>query len=403
MPEPSQPAVVLAPPHDTIMPAYPEDKTTIPVFLGCDDNFLPHALAVIASVMAHASPENNYDLFIVQSGIPQERMNVAAEWMRRYPNATFRFVDIEPYFKSVQDTLTVTREYSVAAFFRIFAPALFSQYKRIAYLDSDIAVLGDVAEFYHFDLEGMEAGAIKDLVTVSQSQCNQSVAEFWQTQLGKTPGEDYFFSGGLVMDLEMMRRNNTEQKILERVGKIKGSKLPDQDVMNSVLNGKVKMLPCAWNCLDWMCDEEEEAPNFLLLKEEFLHDIRAARRDVKVVHFAEKKPWTMEYRGKNADKYWTYAAETPFYSQLLDQLRRECNPLKLWWRRLLTRMQEGHFITKQRTVPGNKRGKYEARLRNLRWRRKGLARQKKFVEELLRTGKIPVRRQTKIIEKGGNV
>lgn len=384
MQEQPKKAVVLAPPRDVVVPAYPDGPATIPVFLGCDDNFLPHALAVIASVMTHASPENRYDLFIVQSGIPRGRMDAAAAWMERYPNATLRFVDIDPCLEKARDILPVTREYSVAVFFRIFAPSLFREYKRIAYLDSDIAVLDDVAGFYRLDLGGMEVGAVRDLATTSQSQRNPEIAEFWRKQLGKEPGEDYFFSGGLVMDLELMRRRNTQQQFLDRIGGIKGSRLPDQDVMNAVLNGRVQYLPCEWNCLDWWCDEREEAPNFRLLRADFVDELREARRKVKVIHFAEKKPWTMGYQGKFADKYWRYAAETPFHGELLERIRRECGPAKIRWRQLLTRMQEAHFAVRLRAAPAKKREKYAARLRNLEWRRKGLARQKAFVEKLLR-------------------
>ncbi len=377
-------AVVLAPPKDSVRPAYPGDANAVPVFLGCDDRFFPHAITVIASVMEHASPETRYDLFIVQSGVPRERMDAAAAWMARFPNATLRFVDIEPYLAAVRDTLPVTKEYSVAVFFRIFAPALFAEYDRISYLDSDIVVLGDVAEFHRLDLGGREAGAIRDLATTAHARSEPHIAAFWRMQLRKEPGEDYFFSGGLVMDLAAMRRNRTQEQCLDRIGRIEGTRLPDQDVMNAVMNGRVRMLPCEWNCLDWWCDEEEEAPNYLSLPEEFVREIREARRTAKVVHFAEKKPWTMEYRGKHAALYWEYAAQTPFYRQLLDSLRRDCAPGKILLRRLVLCWQTLNFTLRLALAPGAKKEKYRGRLRNLRWMRAALTRQRELVGNILK-------------------
>ena len=381
-------AIVLSPPGDIVKPAYPDGENVIPVFLGCDDGFLPHALTVIASVMAHADSRNSYDIFIVQSGIPRERMDIAAAWMTRYPNASLRFIDIDPALAAIRDDLVIMRRYGAATYFRIFAPEIFGRYKRIVYLDSDFIVLGDVADFFKLDLDGMQAGAVQDPIITSHSLSSPEVAEFWRTQLGMRPGEAYFNAGALVMDLEAMRRENTQQEFFRRIREIEGATMPDQDVMNSVLRGKVKMLPCEWNCFEWMCDGEEEASDYLQMRAEFLPAVRAARERVKIIHYVGKKPWTMAYSGKSAGEYWKYAAETPFYRQSLEQLRRECTPGGLLVRRIAGRVQEGNFLLKRLLAPKEKQRIYDIRLYKLRWRRKRLALHREFVETLLKTAAV---------------
>lgn len=378
-------AVILAPPRDAVAPAYPDDRNAVPVFLGCDDKFFPHALTAIASLMRNASPKTNYDLFIVQSGVPPEKLDAAAAWMERRPNAVLRFIDIDPCIASARDTLPVTKEYSVAVFFRIFAPLLFPEHGRIVYLDSDIVVLGDVAELHRFNLGGMEVGAIRDLATTLEARRSDTIADFWRTRLGKEPGENYFNSGVLLMDLEQMRRRDTLGRCLARAGEITGTALPDQDLLNAVLNGGIRPLPAVWNCFDWMADRFEESPNFRFVRTvpEFLKETRKARHGVKILHFVEKKPWTTEYRGKFAEKYWEYAAETPFHGQILDGLRAECTPAKMLWRRFVLWFQEKHYRVKKHFVREENRKKYRARARNIRWMRKALRRQLALIDGLL--------------------
>jgi lipopolysaccharide biosynthesis glycosyltransferase len=337
--------------------------------------------------MAHASAANNYDLFIVQSGIPQERMDRAAAWMERYPNATLRFIDIEPFLEGVRGTMPVTREYSVAVFYRIFAPAIFSGYERIVYLDSDVTVLGDIAELYSADLGRMPLGAVRDITAISQSLDNRAVAEYWRTRLTMEPGNGYFNSGVLVMALDRLRREDALAQFLARIGDLTDTKLPDQDLINAVLNGKIQSLPAAWNCFDWMADEAAESPNFRYVGEDFLEEARAARRGVKILHFTEKKPWTMEYTGKFAEDYWRHAAQTPFHDELLARIRRDSEPARILLRSLVTRFQEAHYAIKKYCVPGECAEKYLARIRNLRWKRKRLTRQREFIEALLQKEK----------------
>ncbi len=357
--------------RDDILPAF--EERNIPVFLGCDDAFFPHAMAVVASVMESASPDNRYDLFIVQEGVSERKLRAASEWMARFSNASLRFVDVGNMVDAIgRDAFQTTRHLSIAMFFRIFAPTIFANYEKIAYLDSDIVVLDDIAGFYNQDLEGNLLGACHDFTTERQSRVNPDVARFWERELGKSPGEAYFFSGGVVMDLGQMRSAGIEAVLFEKMRSLKGSNLPDQDLMNAVLKGRVKYIDCAWNLLDWMTDPEEESLNFGRVDSEALARIREARSGYKVLHFSEKKPWSAGYLGKNEEVYWRYAAMTPFYEETLAAFRAECRPWKTVPQYLTSLWQMANFRVRSRFASGGARAKYEGRLRNLAFRKRRL-------------------------------
>ncbi|MCD8352348.1 MAG: glycosyltransferase family 8 protein [Planctomycetaceae bacterium] len=368
-------------PPEPINPAFAENN--VPVFLGCDDRFFAPALTTIASVMRHASPQNNYDIFIIQDGIAPARLKAAVQWMRRYPNASLRFVDIRPLVEAEgKEAFATNRAISYAAYFRIFAPEVFGAYDKIAYLDSDVVLFGDVADFYHIPLDGMPVGACHDYVTEEQSRVDPGVGKFWREKLGMDPGTPYFFSGGLVMDLSLMRERGDVKAFLEKNRFIGGSNLPEQDVMNSVLQGNVTFIDCEWNYLDWWYDADETSRNFRLMNPADRMTVRMARPNVKVLHYAEKKPWTRDYVGTNAQYYWENARLTPFYEESVMRLKDECALWPTLKRKAVVFLQENNFRFRLLFCPKEKRGRYEGRLNNLFLRKRGLDRQRRLVREL---------------------
>lgn len=116
---------VLVAGRDDILPAFAENN--IALFLGCDDHFFAHALTVVASVMAHASPSRNYDILIVQDAVAPEKLACATEWARRFANARLRFVDVGEMMDRVgRDGFHVTPSVSTGQ----LLPALRSGYLR---------------------------------------------------------------------------------------------------------------------------------------------------------------------------------------------------------------------------------------------------------------------------------
>ncbi|MCD8138237.1 MAG: glycosyltransferase family 8 protein [Planctomycetaceae bacterium] len=363
-------------PPEPINPAFKENA--VPVFLGCDDRFFAPAMTVVASIMEHAGADAKYDLFIVQNDIPRPRLRTAVEWMRRFPNASLRFVDGWPIIESHANSLTPGTVPSHAAFFRFFAPRIFAHYDRIVYIDSDVVLFHDIADLYHHDLKGSPIGACHDFVAERQSLINREVASFWQERLHITPGTGYFNSGVLVMDLTAMRERNFTEALLERAKRIGRTNLADQDVLNSVLGGDFSPIDCGWNFFDWMLDPDERAAQFAYLSDDDRALVDDARRDVKLVHFTERKPWRRDYMGKNADLYWRYARKTPFYHESLENLRRECGGWSLAVQHMKMTAQGANYRLRSLFCGEDKKERYQARLANLTLLKRGLRRQSRL-------------------------
>ena len=365
---------VYYPPHDVPEPAFSENN--IPVFFGCDDRFLPHVMVVIASIMEHASADNNYDLLVLVTGVGRERMAVCLDWMRRYPNASLRFIDIERMVEEAgRGNFKATKMYSAAIYFRFFAPTVFAKYDKITYQDGDVLFFDDVACFFKHDMQGMLIAGCHDYISENLVWKTPEIEKFWREQLGKEPGDSYFCSGGVVMDLAKMRERESEKALIEKMYRIEGSNLFDQDVMNAVFHKQVSFIDTKWNCLDWMASPAEESLNYDLLDERGLRLVREAREDIKVLHYAERKPWTVEYIGDNEGLYWRYAKMSPFYDEVLAALNADCGFFGLAKKYLVLALQTWNFGFRKMIAGASGRAKNARRLHLVRQRKKAILKQ----------------------------
>lgn len=355
---------VYIPSRDPIEPAFTERN--IPVFFGCDERFLPHALAAIASIMEHASAADNYDLFILQTGLPPEKIAKALAWMRRYPNASLRFVEIGALLERAgREFLKSSKRYSFAVYFRLFAPEIFIRYGKMLYLDSDMLVMSDLAEYFRTDLDGCLLASTHDFVSEQESLANPLNARHWRDQLGKEPGEDYFVSCGLLMDFDRMREEGIPKALVEKIRSIESSDLPDQDILNAVLRNRVKYVDVAWNYFDWMLDPDEESLKFGRISEAGRDAIRRSRNNCKILHYGDKKPWDYDYNGKNEAEYWKYAAMTPFYMEVAERLDAECATVPAIGRYAFATVQIWHFRLRLAFAPASEKRKYIERIHNI--------------------------------------
>lgn len=358
---------ILVPPRDAVKPAF--ECANVPLFLGCDDRFFMHAVTVVASVLEHATPENNYDVIIAQTGVPKAKLARAAAWAERFPNARLRFVDmtgmIERY--GVKD-LNTTAAWSTAVYFPILAPETFREYDRILYLDSDLLVFADVADLYRTDLAGKSMAVCHDFPWELNQARDPEQMRWWREDFGMDIGDVIFNSGVMVMDLARMRRLEAVKKVLEMARRMKAPKRADQDVLNAAFRNDVVFLSSEWNYHNWMTDPSEKSFFFDYMDEPALAEIRAKRDRVKILHLTEKKPWSLGYEGQNDDLYWRYAAKTPFHREIMDELGRECTTARY----LVLTMQGWNFGLRAALAKDDKKKKYTKKHRTVEYRKRNI-------------------------------
>ena len=265
----------------------------IPIFFAVDDGYCPFLAVAIQSMIDNSSPENHYSIKVLNTDISRENKNKILKYKRE--NISIEFVDLNYYIRKVKDKLYTRDYYSKTTYFRLFIPNLYPQYDKVLYLDSDIVILDDIANLFDTDLgDNLVAAAPDDVI-----QFHPVFQTYAEKVVGVADYHRYFNAGVLLMNLHQLRRFKFQEKFVYLLDKIKFSVAQDQDYLNRLCKGRVKLVDRTWNRMP-------------------IEDPKIKAEDVKLVHYnLAFKPWHFEdilYK----EFFWMYAQETEYFDQIQD-------------------------------------------------------------------------------------
>ncbi|HVY08726.1 MAG TPA: glycosyltransferase family 8 protein [Mycobacteriales bacterium] len=180
---------------------------------------------------------------------------------------------------------------------RFVLPELLADVERVVYLDSDVLVTGSLAPLPQLVGED-ELAAVRNVVEPAMQPRLRT--------LGLTDPMRYLNSGVLVMNLAVMRRLDTAERLLNYV-KTGSDRLlwVDQDALNVVLEGAWRELHPRWNVQNSLWFWRERSRRVFSDDE-----IAEALRDPAVLHF----------EGPSLAKPWHYLCSHPYVSRYRDVL-----------------------------------------------------------------------------------
>lgn len=281
------------------------EKQIIPVVFATDNNYAPMTGVALYSMMVNASPDYFYDVYIFNT-------NLSGEHKRRLENLSnentrVQVTDVKEHM-FVQERHT-SNHLSIEAVYRLLIPDVLPEYKKVMYLDGDIVVTGDIAEFYASDIEGYVLGAIHEPIYDWTDQ-------YWREHLNLHYA-DAFNSGIILINTEQFRKEKIKEKCIRLLEDdwMKPKKVfeyLDQDVLNITCSGKVKFLSPVWNlqCQMYIRDIKK-------IYDEYAEEFEQAHKDPKIIHYAGLvKPWKQP-EAHLSDVFWKYARETDFYEEIV--------------------------------------------------------------------------------------
>lgn len=272
-------------------------KQIIPVFFSVNDDYAPYLAVAIHSIVQNASvdPGKEYHIIIQYQSLSQENMEKLGHLMR--PGFQIRFDDMETRLAGISDKRSNRLRcdyYTKTIYFRLFIPAMYPEYDKGIYMDSDIVVPGNISELYNVDLEGNLIGACIDIPV----QKTEPLAYY----VDKAVGIDhtlYFNSGVLLMDMKALRKARLDERFLELMNTWHFDSIaPDQDYLNAMCFGKVYFLDPAWDVLPDEKHRDQGIP--------------------KLIHYnLFAKPWCYD-NIQYEEVFWEYAKDSGYYEELMD-------------------------------------------------------------------------------------
>jgi lipopolysaccharide biosynthesis glycosyltransferase len=263
----------------------------IPVFFAVDDGYSPFLAVALQSMIDNASKENTYCVKVLNTDISPENKRKLGKY-KRY-NVSIEFVDLNYYIEKVKDKLYTRDYYSKTTYFRLFIPNLYPQYDKVLYLDSDIVILDDIAKLYNLDMgNNLVAAAPDDVI-----QFNEVFRVYAEKVVGVADYRNYFNAGILLMNLHELRKFHFQEKFLYSLERITFPVAQDQDYLNRMCKGRVKLFDRVWNRMP-------------------IPDPKIKTENVKLIHYnLAFKPWHFEdilYK----EFFWMYAHETEYFDMI---------------------------------------------------------------------------------------
>ena len=263
----------------------------IPIFFAVDDGYIPFLAVALRSLIDNSSKENFYQIKILYTNIKEENRERIKKYEKE--NVNIEFVDLNYYIQKVKDKLYTRDYYSKTTYFRLFLPELYPQYDKVLYLDSDIVLLTDVAELYNIDMgDNLVAAAPDDVI-----QTSKIFQEYAEKVVGVADYRNYFNAGVLLMNLDELRKFGFQEKFLYSLEKIKFAVAQDQDYLNRLCKGRVKIIDKTWDRMPIAMEGIK-------------------REEIKLIHYnLAYKPWHFEdilYK----EIFWEYAEKTEFIDEI---------------------------------------------------------------------------------------
>jgi lipopolysaccharide biosynthesis glycosyltransferase len=266
-------------------------KTIVPIFFAVDDGYAPFLAVSLQSLIENSSEENYYLIKVLHTNISEKTKEKIGKYERK--NVNIEFVDLNYYIEAVKDKLYTRDYYSKTTYFRLFIPTLYPQYNKALYLDSDIVILKDIAELYNTDMgNNLVAAAPDDVI-----QTIEVFQEYAEKVVGVADYRNYFNAGVLLMNLDELRKFGFQEKFLYLLETIKFSVAQDQDYLNRLCKGRVKLIDNSWDKMPVSNNKDE--------------------KELKLIHYnLAYKPWHFEdilYK----EYFWEYAQKTEYIDDII--------------------------------------------------------------------------------------
>jgi len=316
-------------------------ENKIPVIFAIDNDYVKPLSAVIISILKNSSKNTQFEFNVLSSCLSEDNKNILSSLKKFNKNISFNFINMREYTENLklEKYMSRRKDYtyiSVETYYRFYISELFPQHDKVLYLDADILVLEDIKELYDEDISEYYAGVVQDTVLEiyiekpDEKTCTEPKRDFptYFREKLKKKNLKYFNAGVLLFNLKKMREDNVAQKLWEFAEKESPLEYQDQDILNAVLEEKVKYVDYKWDVLKdlkWFAKQVRDEKKKKYLLKTYKHP--------GIFHYVgDNKPWILHDSSYNygfIEKWWKYYKLSACFDEKDKQLFKEIKTKKL--------------------------------------------------------------------------
>lgn len=277
------------------------------IALTTDNFYVPHAAAVIASVLKNAEEDESLHFHVISADITAKSEESIRSLKKLHKSVEFSF--IKPEIERLPKVKLVVEYISAASMFRLQLHELLSNIDKVIYIDCDVIVMDSLHDLWNTDLGDSMLAGVCDY---------QGKLADHLSGIGFNIGK-YINSGVMLINLAKMRMENTMPKMMQ-IANAAGTRITmgDQDLINLTFQGRIKILDLRWNLSGaYFRADYADCPYSL-------EEITDSVKNPGIVHFTGKrKPWT--YKTPRHPFWYTYydsIRNTAFSSEFKYAIKR---------------------------------------------------------------------------------
>ncbi|MBQ8741359.1 MAG: glycosyltransferase family 8 protein [Clostridia bacterium] len=265
----------------------------IPIFFTIDDGYAPFLAVALNSAIKNSNPQRQYRAIVLHQGLNET--NTTRLKALETENFKIELTPMKANFEALDDRMSNRLRcdyFTLTIYFRLFIPAMFPQYDKGIYIDSDVVLTDDIAKLYDTDIGDNFIGACNDLSIAD----TPPLVAYTENAIG-VKKEEYINSGVLLMNLKKMRECDFEGHFLNLLNTYHFDSIaPDQDYINAMCNGKIYYLDECWDAM----------PN----------DAKPPLEHTSLIHYnLFSKPWC--YDGiQYGEEFWKYAEDSGYIDEI---------------------------------------------------------------------------------------
>lgn len=263
-----------------------------------DNNYVPYCSAVMASVIDNNKGEDIV-FHLLGDNILKDNVDMLTRWVDGKDGVDIKIYSIN---KNDFDVFPIGDAYiNISTYFRLIMPSLLAGLDKVIYLDCDTVVSGSLKELWNTDISNYALAGVRDRI-------NDYIRVY--NRLGYPMPDGYINAGVLLINLKRWREDDIFYKAVNIAKSMPAClKNHDQDIINLLYHGQIKMLDFKYNLLEYYLYTED----WLYIDKKYYPQIVEACQHPVIVHFCmPQKPWHIECINPFKSLFLKYLNMTPW-------------------------------------------------------------------------------------------
>jgi lipopolysaccharide biosynthesis glycosyltransferase len=260
------------------------------ILVTLNSNYIEPLKVMLKSLFINNDKEK-FDIYLMHSSIKEDELSGINQFVIENGHRFYVIKMEDGHFNDAPVMMHYTKE----MYYRLLAyKFLPSSLDKILYLDPDMIIINGIGKLYDTD--------ISDYLYAAAFHNRISVKEVNRLRLFPYEIEEYFNTGVLLMNLELLRKKIDEQEIYDFVEKNRSRLiLPDQDIMNALYSKNIKKVD------EMLYNYDPRYYRYYKIISKGTVDMDYVINNTSIIHFCgKKKPWNKNYSGEFHSLYKHY-------------------------------------------------------------------------------------------------